>query len=111
MKIVKSTRRIFLAGAALGVGTALLPGAVVVEAAPASSPAPSPTPVPLPTPSPGALDLARSMRRFDPSLSDAEIGAIAQGIEQGYGFGATLNKNGTVLQNGDAPVPQFSVRP
>ena len=51
------------------------------------------------------------MRRFDPNLSDAEIGAIAQGIEQGYGFGATLNKNGTVLQNGDAPVPQFSVRP
>ena len=111
MHIMKSTRRIFLAGAALGVGAALLPGATVVEAAPAGSPTPSPTPAPVPTPSPGALDLARSMRRFDATLSDAQIQAIAQGIEQGYGFGAALNQHGTFLQNGDAPDPQFAVRP
>ncbi len=109
MQIMKSTRKIFLAGAALGVGAALVPGLAVVEATPEASPTPMPSPTP--TPSPAALDLARSMRRFDPKLSDAQIHAIAQGIEQGYGFGAALNAHGTVLHNGDAPVPQFAVRP
>ncbi len=104
---MKSSRRIFLAGAALGVGAALLPSAPMAE----PSPAATPSPAPVPTPSPGALDLARSMRRFDPQLTEPQIEKIAAGIEQGYTFGSSLNPHGTFLQNGDAPVPQFEVRP
>ena len=111
MHVMKSSRRVFLAGAALGVGAALLPSAPVIEASPAAKPTASPTPAPAPTPSPGALDLARAMRRFDPQLTDAQVEKIAEGIEQGYSFGSSLNPHGTFLQNGDAPVPQFEVRP
>ncbi|NNM99426.1 MAG: twin-arginine translocation signal domain-containing protein [Candidatus Eremiobacteraeota bacterium] len=108
---MKSSRRVFLAGAALGVGAALLASAPVIEASPTAKPTVSPTPTPAPTPSPGALDLARAMRRFDPQLTDAQLEKIAEGIEQGYAFGASLNPHGSFLQNGDAPVPQFEVRP
>jgi len=109
MHVMKSSRKIFLAGAALGVGAVLLPSPRMADKAFAATP--SPTPAPVPTPSPAALDLARGMRRFDPQLSDAEVEKIAQGIEQGYGFGSALNPHGTFLRNGDAPVPQFAVRP
>ncbi|HUY11567.1 MAG TPA: hypothetical protein VMV73_04830 [Candidatus Dormibacteraeota bacterium] len=104
---MKSSRKAFLAVAAVSVGVALVPGHPEAASVPAS---PSPTPSPQPTPSPGARALADGMRRFDPHLSDAQLTQIANGIEQGFGFGATLNPHGRFLQNSDAPLPDFAVK-
>ncbi len=104
---MKSTRKAFLAAAAV-VGASMT---VSKEAALAQS-APSPTPLPAPTahpPSAAARALAERMRAFDPHLDDAQLARIADGIQEGFGFGGALNPKGTKLKNGDAPTPEFEV--
>ena len=49
------------------------------------------------------------MRAFDPKLSDAEIDAIASGVEANWKLGNTLTHKGEALKNSDEPVPPFSV--
>ena len=61
-------------------------------------------------PSAVALATARTMRRFDAKLSDAEIETIAQGIDANAKAGAALNPKKKRLRNGDEPVATFAVR-
>ena len=72
----------------------------------AGSPTPSPTPTP--PPSSAARELALRMRKFDSSLTDAQIDAIAEGIDQGFAAGETIRAH-HALRNGDGPSPEFSV--
>lgn len=70
---------------------------------------PSPQASPSPTPSVSAREFALRMRAFDPKLSDAEIDAIASGVEANWKLGNTVNHKGEALKNSDEPVPPFSV--
>lgn len=97
------TRKAFLASAA--AGAAFAAPATVFGASSSPSPSPSPTP-----PSPSALDFARRMRAFDSKLTDAQLDDIAAGVDQAWGLGKDLRKNHP-LKNGDAPAPQFEVKP
>jgi len=94
-------RRQFLA--TLTAGSAVL---MTAGTPPPAKPAPSPSAKP---PSPAALAIAATMRRFDPKLSDAEIATIAEGIDEGAGFGAALNPKKKRLRNWDEPVTRFEV--
>ena len=98
------TRKAFLATAAAGAAFAA-PASVFGAS---SSPLPSPSPTP--PPSPSALDFARRMRAFDSALTDAQIDDIAAGVDQAWGLGKDLRKSHP-LKNGDAPTPQFEVKP
>ncbi|MGA7572029.1 MAG: hypothetical protein WB491_03220 [Candidatus Aquilonibacter sp.] len=89
------SRKEFLATA----GAAALLGAT-------ASPTPSPTPTP--PPSSAAHEFALRMRKFDPSLTDAQIDAIAAGIDQGFAAGKTIRAH-HALRSGDGPAPEFSV--
>lgn len=60
-------------------------------------------------PSEAALATARTMRRFDPQLSDAEIETIARGIDENATAGARLNPKNKRLRNSDEPVTAFTV--
>jgi hypothetical protein len=49
------------------------------------------------------------MRRFDPSLTDAQIATIAAGIEDSAKAGAALGGPKNRLRNGDEPATRFAV--
>lgn len=55
------------------------------------------------------MDFAARMRQFDPSLTEAEIQQIAQGIDQNVRTGQHVNPKGDVLKNWDEPVTLFEV--
>jgi hypothetical protein len=69
---------------------------------------PKPTPTATPPPSSAAHELALNMRKFDSSLTDAQIDAIATGIDQGFAAGKTIRAH-HALRSGDGPSPEFSV--
>ncbi len=111
-------RRTFLA--ALGVAGASLALRVRGDRAEASpAPALSPhaeRPLPVPSrspvakqPSAAAAAVAATFRRFDPELSDADIGTIARGIDDSVKAGLTLDPKKKPLHNGDEPVTIFTV--
>ncbi|MGH7727908.1 MAG: hypothetical protein ACREM2_03835 [Vulcanimicrobiaceae bacterium] len=54
---------------------------------------------------------ARSARRFDPQLSDAQVAAIAKEIEGNRKSGARLAHGKPALVNADEPVTRFRVEP
>jgi mono/diheme cytochrome c family protein len=101
-------RRTFL-GAVSGAATTLLLAAGSAAADPATpAPAPTSSPVAKP-PSAAAQATAATMRRFDPTLTDAELEAIARGIDENAA-GAVLNPHhATALHNSDEPVLHFAV--
>lgn len=93
--------------------------------APASSPASSASATPISAateaaatpasgatkaPSAEALATARTMRRFDAKLTDAQIETIARGIDGNAIAGARLNPKKKRLRNSDEPVTIFVVR-
>jgi hypothetical protein len=109
-----------LAGVASGgIGIAL----AASEPAPAqTTPAPAQTTqspahaTPSPGPSgsgkpPGAIAVAAalSMKRFDSTLSDAELQTIAKAIDGNNDAALTLNPKKKRLKNGDAPIVRFEV--
>jgi hypothetical protein len=57
-----------------------------------------------------AAATAAAMRRFDPHLSDADLAAIARGIDDDAKAAAALNPPGRRLRNGDEPVTVLTVR-
>lgn len=73
---------------------------------PQASPGPS---APATPPSASVREFALRMCAFDPKLDDAEIGAIASGIEANWKLGNTINHKGEGLKNSDEPTPHFSV--
>jgi galactokinase/mevalonate kinase-like predicted kinase len=99
-------RRRFLGGA-LAASTSL----VMVSVASAASEVESPTKnvaeaATLPSPNAAAHELALRMRRFDPTLTDKQIGEIAKSIGGSWKAGAKLHKG---LSNGDLPSPEFEI--
>ena len=62
-------------------------------------------------PSEAALAAARSMRRFDPKLTDETIETIARAIDENADAGASLNPKKKRLRNADEPVTIFVVPP
>jgi len=100
------TRRSFLAAVASG-GVALSLASAEPAAA-QSSPAPAPSSSVTP-PSAAALAAAVSMRAFDAGLSDAEVAAIAAGIDANRA-GAQLNPKKKPLKNETGPDVHFAVR-
>lgn len=107
-------RRSFL-GAVSGVAASVLLAAPAEGQTPPSSAAPG-APLPSPSASPkapsaAAAAIAASMRRFDPQLSDADLDAIARGIDDNRRGEARLNPHrATGLRNADEPATRFSVR-
>lgn len=63
------------------------------------------------SPSDPSLAAARSMRRFDPKLTDEQIDTIARAIDENAFAGARLNPKKKRLRNADEPVTTFSVPP
>lgn len=47
------------------------------------------------------------MRRFDPSLADAQLDEIARSIEEQWRIGAAVDPKGRALRNGDEPDSVF----
>jgi len=107
---MKSTRKAFLAAAAV-VGASMTVTKEAALAQSSASPTPSATPAAAAAhqPSAAARALAERMRAFDPHLDDAQLARIADGIQEGFGFGGVLNPKGKKLKNGDAPTPEFKV--
>jgi hypothetical protein len=62
-----------------------------------------------PPPSAASVAIAATMRRFDPHLTDAELEAIARGIDENARAGAALNPKKRPLRNGDDLVVHFTV--
>jgi hypothetical protein len=92
---MSSSRKQFLTAAGLvGAGLVTKTSAVAL----------SPTPTPSPPPSPAAREFALRMRRFDPSLTAAQMTEIERGIDDLWKSGPKLHKG---LTNGDAPSPGF----
>ena len=91
-----ASRKEFFAATAASVGALVTPS-------PQSSPSPTPSP------SPSSREFALRMRAFDPKLSDAEIDAIAAGVDGNWKLGSTVNARGEALKNSDEPSPAFSV--
>lgn len=52
---------------------------------------------------------AQQMRAFDPRLSDAQVAAIAKGIDENLRLGKAINPHGTALKNSDEPATIFEV--
>lgn len=108
-------RKSFLA--TIGVTGATLALGVRAEAAPSATPAaessatPSPGPVATPSPAPSAeaLAAAHAMRRFDARLGDAELAAIARGIDDNAKAANGRDARKPHLANGDEPVTSFVV--
>lgn len=90
---------LFTAGAA---------AAVTLAPEPSRAASPSPSPSPTPSPSPAAHEFALRMRKFDPSLTDADIYKIAACVEQSFAAGKDIRRHHK-LQNGDGPSPEFAV--
>lgn len=103
---MKRTRKTFLTGAAAAGAAAAL--AAAAPSADAASPSPKPSPKPTPTPSPAALETARTMRRFDATLSDEQIAEIARSIDEQNSGGAGIRKR-VPLHYGNEPAPEFSI--
>jgi hypothetical protein len=57
-----------------------------------------------PAPSPAALALALEMRAFDATLSDAQVDAIARGIDEARAHGAELSPTKKRLRNAIEPI-------
>jgi hypothetical protein len=91
-----ASRKEFFAATAASVGALM-------------TPSPQASPSPTPAPSAAAREFALRMRAFDPTLSDAQIEAIASGIEATWKLGDSINHKGAALKNSDEPVPSFSV--
>ncbi len=102
---MESTRKQFLAAAGLVGASLLAPTSVEAQSAPSPAPSPSATPAP----SPAARAFAERMKRFDSSLTDAQLDEIAGGIDQLYTLGGDLRPKGHGLINADPPTPQFEV--
>jgi len=111
----RNDRKTFLGS--LASGAAVLALAARADAQPAASPAASAPPSPAPSPaasdakppSAAALAVAAGMRRFDPTLSDAEVASIARNIDDGADFGAALNPKNRRLRNWNEPVTALRV--
>lgn len=73
------------------------------------TPSPQTSPSPTASPSTSSREFALRMRAFDPHLNDAEIDAIASGLEANWKLGNTVNKKGEAMKNSDEPIPSFSV--
>jgi hypothetical protein len=101
------TRRSFLAAVASG-GVALSLASAEPAAAQSSSGSAAPSSSAKP-PSAAALAAAVSMRAFDAGLSDAEVAAIAAGIDANRA-GAQLNPKKKPLKNETGPDVHFAVR-
>jgi len=106
-------RRSFL-GAVSGVAASvLLASPADAQAPPPVAPPASPHPSASPAAKPAsayAVAAAAAMRRFDARLSDADLDAIAHGIDDDLHEGARLNPHrATALKNADEPVLRFSV--
>jgi hypothetical protein len=52
---------------------------------------------------------AVAMRRYDARLTDAQIDAIARGIDDAAAAGTLLDSAAAPLANGDEPVTRFAV--
>src|SRR5271156_2912479 len=102
---MKSRRSFLTTVASGGVGLSL---AKIEVAAAQSTPAPSPSASEKP-PSAAALSTAAAMRAFDPQLTDADVTAIARGIDENRTAGARLNAKKKRLKNGDEPALRFAV--
>ena len=102
-QMIRSRKAFLTAATTLGAGLALTGNlsAQTPSAAPSAMPAASSSP------SPVAREFALRMRVFDPQLTDAQIDAIASGIDQAYGAGASLRKHRALL-NAEGPVPEFT---
>jgi len=107
-----NNRKEFLASvAATGAALALArtePSAAQPAGAGVATASPSPQPSEKP-PSAEALAVAAGMRRFDPTLSDAEVAEIAKGIDENAQAGSALNPKKKRLLNSDQPVTVFRV--
>ena len=95
-----STRKAFLAA---GASSALI-AAAPPSAQPSGTPSPSPKPSKV---SQAARALAESMRKFDPQLSERDLGTIAQNIDGNLKLGASIDPKGRALKNWNEPVPSF----
>lgn len=91
-----ASRKEFFAATAASVGALM-------------TPSPQASPSPTPAPSASAREFALRMRAFDPKLTDAEIAAIAAGVEANWKLGDTINHKGRTLKNSDEPDPSFRV--
>jgi hypothetical protein len=76
----------------------------------ASSPSPAATGSAKP-PSASALATAQDMRRFDPALTDADIVAIAAGIDANRDAAGVLDPKKKRLANADEPALHFAALP
>ena len=95
-----STRKAFLAATASG--------ALLAAAPPSAQPSGSPSPSPKPSKISGAArELAKSMRRFDPQLSDKDLETIAQNIDGNLKLGDAIDPKGRALKNWDEPAATF----
>jgi len=100
LEVAMRSRKEFLVTAGAAAAASLAP-----ESSIAATPAPAPTATP--TPSPAGREFALRMRRFDPSLTDAQIDAIAAGVDQSFEAGKTIRRHHE-LQNSDGPTPEFA---
>jgi hypothetical protein len=60
-------------------------------------------------PSPAALALAREMRAFDATLTDAQLDGIARGIDEARSHGAALAPKKKRLANGVDPITSVRI--
>jgi hypothetical protein len=103
------TRKAFLSAAVSAGAILAAPKGVSAQS---SSPAPSATPSASPAPvkhSPLARAFAEQMRSFDPELSEKDVNAIADGIQQNLDLGKDVNPKGRALRNSDEPAVIFEV--
>lgn len=98
-------RRSFLAAVASGgAALSLAKPSVAAGPSPSASPAASAKP-----PSAPATAFALSMRRFDATLSDAELQTIAKAIDVNNAAAQVLNPKKKRLPNALAPAVRFAV--
>ncbi|HEY1727370.1 MAG TPA: hypothetical protein VGG22_03200 [Candidatus Baltobacteraceae bacterium] len=88
-----STRKEFLAAAAIAASTATVAQAETIAKAD-------------PAPSPAAIEFANRMRRFDPSLTPKQLHDIAKSNDDTWKVGAKVHKG---LENGDPMSPFFEI--
>ncbi len=100
-----SGRGRFLTALGAAVTLVLRPRSTPAQTSPAPSVA---TTAPHPTPSAASRAMAEATRRFDPALDDAQVSAIAAGIDGASKEGATLRGKHNPLHNGDEPVTTFA---
>ncbi|HET9029951.1 MAG TPA: hypothetical protein VFN49_07220 [Candidatus Aquilonibacter sp.] len=101
-----TSRKGFIA-AATALGAAIAVPSSPLQAA--ATPTPTPAPTASPPPSPASEAIARTMRRFDSSLTDEQLMEIARGIDDQNHYASFIRKR-QPLHNGDEPAPEFEVR-